>query len=164
MTANFATEKFRFAFFFFTFKWRKQSHCQNRICRKNLPIAPSVCSATAAAAAGMKSVRFQNSSSNKSRREGARRRHLRGSAAPGLQHVAWRLSNSGRSTLDRLERFERQLGQLWGSAPTRSLLLPSQSGPISTSLASSPGSGLPLFALHLICPHLRWKMGSSFSP
>lgn len=88
--------------------------------------------------------------------ERGQRRDLCGSVAPGLQHVAWRLSNSGKSTLDRLEHFERQLSQLWGSAPTHSLVLLSQSGLMSTSQTSSPSSGLPLrFTFDLSSPQVE---------
>lgn len=93
--------------------------------------------------------------------ERGQRRHLCGSAAPGLQRVAWRLSNQRSSAPDRLESFERQLGQLWGCAPTGSPVLLSQSSLMSTLPRLFRAS---LFALHLICPRLRWKTGTSLSP
>lgn len=72
---------------------------------------------------GWSQVGFQNSASNKSHRESVGKRHLHGPVAPRLQHVVWRLSNSNRSTLDYLESFERQPGQLWGCALRRWVLL-----------------------------------------
>lgn len=56
-------------------------------------------------------------------REREKKRHLCRPIAPGLQHVVWRLSNSNRSTLDYLESFERQPGQLWVCGLTRCMIL-----------------------------------------
>lgn len=71
----------------------------------------------------IKAERIQNRTSNKSRWDREKKRHLCRPIAPGLQHVVWRLSNSNRSTLDYLESFERQPGQLWVCALTCCMIL-----------------------------------------
>lgn len=164
MTANFATEKFKFTGGFFTLPVKKTKPLSEPYLQEEPAncAPPSVCSA-AVAAAGMKSERFQNSSSNKSRREGAGGDTAAARLLPGYNMLrddsvtqagqlwtVWSVLRDSSANCEALLRRVRcffRLNQAWYPL----LWLPR---PVPASL----------FALHLICPHLRWKMGSSFSP